>query len=276
MKKQFLAFALLFAAPTAFSATPELVELQTNFGTIAIQLDAVHAPITTANFVTYVNNGFYQNTVFHRMIKGFVLQGGGMNKADFQFKSTLPAIVNEANNGLSNLTGTVAMARTNDPNSATSQFFINLVDNTFLNQSSTSAGYAVFGKITPASLARVRKIEQFVTFNELPFSPEGSTVSIDAIYTTDKVDVTKAITRVSINGSGKIVSTPAGIECGSVCTMSQPVGSAMTLTATAAAGAYFAGWKGDCVGFRRTLNLNTKLGNHNCTAIFNPLGKMLQ
>ena len=118
-------------------------------GVITLELDAVNAPKTTANFLNYVNKGFYDGTVFHRVIKNFMAQGGGFT-ADMKQKPTDDPIENEAANGLKNEAYTIAMARTNDPHSATAQFFINVVDNAFLNHTSPSPqgwGYAVFGKV---------------------------------------------------------------------------------------------------------------------------------
>jgi peptidyl-prolyl cis-trans isomerase A (cyclophilin A) len=123
-----------------------LVVFDTTKGKITIELYSDKAPVTVKNFLTYVNEGFYNGTVFHRVIPRFVVQGGGMT-ADMERKATHAPIVNEADNGLKNLRGTLSMARTNDPNSATSQFFINLVDNAALDKSESSAGYAVFGKV---------------------------------------------------------------------------------------------------------------------------------
>lgn len=123
--------------------------VKTNFGDIQIELDAAAAPKTVENFIKYVESGHYNDTIFHRVIPGFMLQGGGFTE-DMQQKSTMQPIPNEADNGLKNDRGTLAMARTMVPDSATSQFFINLVDNDFLNfQSKTQQGwgYAVFGKV---------------------------------------------------------------------------------------------------------------------------------
>ena len=123
------------------------VEMVTTKGTIVIELDAVKAPITTQNFLTYVKEGFYDGLIFHRVIPGFMVQGGGFNK-DMQQKKTHDPIKNEASNGLKNDRGTLAMARTNDPDSATGQFFINSVNNDFLNyQGKSNPGYAVFAKV---------------------------------------------------------------------------------------------------------------------------------
>ncbi|MBV8628295.1 MAG: peptidylprolyl isomerase [Paraburkholderia sp.] len=126
-----------------------MVELHTNHGVIKIELDAEKAPKSVENFLNYVKAGHYDNTVFHRVIDGFMIQGGGFEPGMKQ-KPTEAPITNEANNGLKNVKGTLAMARTNDPHSATAQFFINVNDNDFLNHSSPTPqgwGYAVFGKV---------------------------------------------------------------------------------------------------------------------------------
>lgn len=123
------------------------VTLTTGLGEIVLELDAQNAPVTTANFLRYVRGGHFAGTLFHRVIPGFMIQGGGFD-ANFNEKPTCAPIENEAANGLSNVRGSIAMARTPDPNSATAQFFINLVDNASLNYSSTANyGYAVFGKV---------------------------------------------------------------------------------------------------------------------------------
>lgn len=123
--------------------------LTTTYGTIVISLDADKAPDTVANFVQYVKDGFYDGTIFHRVISNFMIQGGGMNE-DMSQKPTRAPVQNEAANGLSNEAGTVAMARTSDPHSATAQFFINVADNLFLDKSRAQDGwgYAVFGKVS--------------------------------------------------------------------------------------------------------------------------------
>ncbi|MDE1981587.1 MAG: peptidyl-prolyl cis-trans isomerase [Betaproteobacteria bacterium] len=126
-----------------------MVRLKTNFGDIVLELDAERAPKTVANFLDYVSQGFYDNTVFHRVIDGFMIQGGGFEPGMHQ-KATNAPIENEAGNGLSNDRYTVAMARTSDPHSATAQFFINVKDNAFLNFRSATRdgyGYCVFGKV---------------------------------------------------------------------------------------------------------------------------------
>ncbi|MGI9305150.1 MAG: peptidylprolyl isomerase [Gammaproteobacteria bacterium] len=132
------------------NAETTTVVMETSKGAITLELDAAKAPMTVKNFVTYVDDGIYDGTIFHRVIPGFMVQGGGM-EPDMKERPTRPPVRNEANNGLTNDTGTVAMARTSDPHSASSQFFINVNDNTFLNFKSETPqgwGYAVFGKIT--------------------------------------------------------------------------------------------------------------------------------
>jgi peptidyl-prolyl cis-trans isomerase B (cyclophilin B) len=140
-----------------------MVRLQTNFGDITIELDAERAPDTTANFLDYVRSGFYDNTVFHRVIDGFMIQGGGFDTGMKQ-KATRATIKNEAANGLKNESYTIAMARTSDPHSATAQFFINVSDNTFLNHTAPTAqgwGYAVFGRVVDGKdvVDRIRKVQ---------------------------------------------------------------------------------------------------------------------
>jgi len=184
-----LAFALAVplahaadAAPTS-SCTPKgnepmKVKLTTSMGPIVIQLDKDKAPISTENFVKYVESGHYNGTIFHRVINGFMIQGGGFTQ-DMRQKPTQPPIRNEASNGLKNDNYTVAMARTNVYDSATSQFFINVKDNAFLNFSGPGTGYAVFGKVV-----------------------EG----------TDTVDKIKAVQTGNKGGMGDVPNTPVVIE----------------------------------------------------------------
>jgi len=126
-----------------------MVTFKTNFGDIKLELFEDKAPKTVANFISYVQDGFYDNTIFHRVIDGFMIQGGGFTP-DMEQKETKETIENEANNGVANEAGTIAMARTQDPHSATAQFFINVKDNDFLNFTSESMngwGYCAFGKV---------------------------------------------------------------------------------------------------------------------------------
>jgi peptidyl-prolyl cis-trans isomerase B (cyclophilin B) len=136
------------ATSTAAEQAPR-VRLETTLGNIVLELDAQRAPVTVENFLGYVKDGFYDGTIFHRVIGNFMIQGGGYT-ADFSRKETRPPINNEADNGLKNVRGSVSMARTRDPHSASSQFFINVVDNAFLDHKSPDArgwGYAVFGHV---------------------------------------------------------------------------------------------------------------------------------
>jgi peptidyl-prolyl cis-trans isomerase B (cyclophilin B) len=140
-----------------------VVKLHTNFGTITLELDAEKAPVTTANFLSYVESGFYANTIFHRVIDGFMIQGGGFEPGMHQ-KPTNAPIKNEANNGLANKSYTIAMARTPNPDSASSQFFINVNDNDFLNFSAPTSqgwGYCVFGKVVEGTdvVDTIRKVK---------------------------------------------------------------------------------------------------------------------
>jgi peptidyl-prolyl cis-trans isomerase B (cyclophilin B) len=147
-----------------------MITLHTNYGDIVLELDFEKAPKTAANFKQYAEDGFYNGTIFHRVIDGFMIQGGGFGE-DFVQKETREQIQNEADNGLSNLTGTVAMARTNDPHSATAQFFINVKDNLFLNHNGKNAsgwGYCVFGKVT-SGMDVVNKIKSVKTGSKGPY-----------------------------------------------------------------------------------------------------------
>ena len=140
------------------------VQLTTNYGVITLELNPEKAPATVENFVSYVKSGHYNGTIFHRVIEDFVIQGGGFDK-DMNEKSTKPSIRNEANNKLGNLLGTIAMARTPEPHSASAQFFINTNDNAFLDFSSETDdgwGYCVFGKVIDG-MEIVEKIEEVET-----------------------------------------------------------------------------------------------------------------
>lgn len=145
-----------------------LITMQTNMGTIKLALDAEKAPKTVENFTQYVKNGFFDETIFHRVIDNFMIQGGGFTQ-DYKQKETKAAIQNEAKNGLKNERGTIAMARTGDPHSATAQFFINVKDNDFLNYPGHDGwGYAVFGKVTEG-MDVVDKIKGVKTGSGGPF-----------------------------------------------------------------------------------------------------------
>jgi peptidyl-prolyl cis-trans isomerase A (cyclophilin A) len=154
------------AEPAAAPATR--VTFETSAGRFVVELQPDKAPKTVANFVQYVKDGFYDGTIFHRVMSGFMIQGGGFTEAMVE-KPTRPPIPIESNNGLKNVRGAVAMARTSDPNSATAQFFINVVDNAFLNYPGRDgAGYAVFGKVVEG-MDVVDKIRAVPTGNRGPF-----------------------------------------------------------------------------------------------------------
>ena len=163
-------------------ANPQVM-LSTSLGDITIELDEVKAPITVKNFLDYVNSGFFSGTIFHRVIPNFMIQGGGFT-ADMSQKSTTAPIANEADNGLKNNRGTLAMARTSDPHSASGQFFINLKDNGFLNHTAKTGqgwGYAVFGWVT-GGMGVVDAIAQVETGNAGPHSdvPKTPVVIVEA------------------------------------------------------------------------------------------------
>jgi len=169
-----LPFAALAQAPAPAAAAPAggkctvkdnkvSVKLTTSMGPITLQLDRAKAPITVDNFIKYTEAGFYNGTIFHRVIDGFMIQGGGFNK-DMQEKPTQPPIKNEGANGLTNDPYTVAMARRQDPDSATAQFYINVNNNAMLNAVAPRPGYAVFGKVTDGK-ETVDKIKAVATGN---------------------------------------------------------------------------------------------------------------
>ena len=164
--------AMSHSQPQAQSDT---VVVTTSMGTITIALFEKQAPVSTRNFLAYVDSGFYGGLIFHRVIPGFMIQGGGFLKNMTKRQPILPPIKNESDNGLKNERGTLSMARTQDPNSATSQFFVNLVDNEALDISSRGLGYAVFGKVI-SGMDIVDKIAQVKTgsvgpFNDVPVQP---------------------------------------------------------------------------------------------------------
>ena len=171
-----LGLGSLLALGVCLSAAAQQVRLKTSAGDIVVVLDPAHAPKTVDNFMGYVNAGHYNGTVFHRVIPTFMIQGGGMT-ADLKEKPTRPPIALESRNGLSNLRGTLAMARTGDPNSATSQFFINVQDNPRLDAANArdGSGYAVFGKVI-AGMDVVDRIRAMPTgskgpYDDVPITP---------------------------------------------------------------------------------------------------------
>jgi peptidyl-prolyl cis-trans isomerase A (cyclophilin A) len=169
--KRFFLFFSVIVSSHAYSAENDLVAIKTDIGTFVIELYAKAAPVTVQNFLGYVDAKFYDGTIFHRVVPGFVVQGGGMT-FDFAEKETRKPIVNESVNGLKNDYKSVAMARQQDPNSATAQFYVNLQNNPSLNANDTKPGYTVFGKIV-AGMEVIEKIAQeprglFKAFPEAP------------------------------------------------------------------------------------------------------------
>lgn len=185
LKRTLTALATVFALSTVSAAAVAAkgdthVLLTTSAGSIELELNNQKAPVSVANFVDYVNSGFYNNTIFHRVIPGFMLQGGGFT-ADMQQKQPKPPIKNEADNGLLNKRGTISMARTADKDSATSQFFINVADNAFLDHGQRDFGYAVFGKVVKG-MDVADKIAQVPTKTFGPYQnvPEKPVVILSA------------------------------------------------------------------------------------------------
>ena len=185
-------------APAAAAAPGPRVALHTSMGDIVLELDPVRAPVSSENFLQYVRDGHYNGTVFHRVIDNFMVQGGGFT-ADLQQKPTRAPIKNEANNAVSNMRGTVAMARTNDPNSAAAQFFINVVDNPRLDyvsdQNGFTWGYAVFAKVVEG-LDVVDKIRAVET------GPQGA-------FARDVPKQTVVVERAEILDAAAPAATPA-------------------------------------------------------------------
>jgi cyclophilin family peptidyl-prolyl cis-trans isomerase len=202
-----LAFGL--CALAAHATNPQ-VELQTSLGVIVLELNAEAAPNTTANFIRYVQDGHYNGTIFHRVIPGFMIQGGGMDKS-FREKQTRAPIVNEASNGLKNEIGAVAMARTSAPHSASAQFFINVANNAFLDFRSADDqgwGYAVFGKVIKGmdvvqKIAAVKTGDQGM-HNDVPVTPiiiESARITAEPV--PGKAPETKPVAKPAAKSSKK-------------------------------------------------------------------------
>lgn len=281
-------------AVAAEATTPTIAEIQTNIGTISAQLNWGKAPISSQNFVNYANKGFYKNIVFHRVIKDFMMQTGGVDVITGQFKTPDAPIASESGNGLTNLKYTLAMARAADPNSATSQFFINTKDNAFLDKgyldknSKASDGYTVFGEVISGK-EFVDKINNYLTITTgyssdggVPVMTDGvyecginfclRKIYIENIYLSQVADKINSYTRVMVNGTGgRVTSSPSGISCISTsqsCVLKKAFGTTVSLTAKASTGYEFKGWSGDCSGNVTLLVLDTKAKNNNCTATF--------
>lgn len=188
-----LLFLMLLALNFSYAQSNPVVVMETSMGEIQIELDQAKAPNTVKNFLSYVNDKFYDGTIFHRVINNFMIQGGGFTTG-MKEKSTKAPIQNEAGNGLKNSMGTVAMARTGDPHSATAQFFINVADNASLNHTAPNAsgfGYAVFGKVV-SGMHVVDRIKMVKTGNVSGFSDVPmDTVLIKSIRLKDSKDKAK-------------------------------------------------------------------------------------
>lgn len=190
-------FLLISSANAADDLTKKRVQLETSEGNIVLELDITRAPLSVLNFMKYVRSGHYDGTIFHRVIENFMIQGGGFTP-DLQRKAGNATIINEANNGLKNVRGTIAMARTNDPHSASSQFFINVKDNDFLNHTGKTPrgwGYAVFGHVIKG-MNIVDKIRNLRTGPSGPFRgdvPLKSVLIHKAIIIGEKAKTPKDI-----------------------------------------------------------------------------------
>jgi len=179
LKQLLLSLTLLTVAQISFAADTVKAHIQTSMGDIVLELDKVKAPISVKNFISYVESGAYEGTIFHRVIDNFMIQGGGFDE-NYSRRPTQPPIVNEAGNGLKNLRGTIAMARTNAVHSATSQFFINLKDNSFLDHKSPTPrgfGYTVFGKVIKG-MGTIDAISKVETGSGGPFAKDAPTTKI--------------------------------------------------------------------------------------------------
>ena len=197
---------LVTDASFRFLVDPQ-VTLQTRLGTVVIELDPTHAPVTVANMLAYVNDAYYDGTLFHRVIKNFMVQGGGFTPGLVPRTPTYDAIVLESNKGLSNLRGTIAMARTDVADSATSQFFINHVDNLFLNYSNAAnPGYAVFGRVT-AGLSVIDSLAQVAVTN---VGANGNVPVSDEVITS----IRQSVAGSCLNNSGFIQVRHLGLQPG--------------------------------------------------------------
>lgn len=183
---------LMSSIAAADDFSKKRIQLETSEGDIVLELDITRAPLSVLNFMKYVQSGFYDGTIFHRVIKNFMIQGGGFTP-DMKRKTTNAPILNEADNGLKNVRGTIAMARTNDPHSATAQFFINVTDNPFLDHTSKTPrgwGYAVFGHVIKG-MNVVDKIRSLRTGPNGPFPsdvPLKTVIIHKAIVVENKVE----------------------------------------------------------------------------------------
>lgn len=277
--KNLLAFSLigLSFASLADPAVTEYVDLVTNRGTATFGLYGKDAPITTQNFLSYVDANAYTNTMIHRLVPGFVMQGGGYTIYGSPIKTFAP-IANESGvNKIKNSQGTVAMARATASNSATSQFFINLVDNSAaLDFGSQNApdGYAVFANVVAGSNV-VTDISGLTSFNPsvlaFPLSATGTLVSVVGTYKYSLSDGATPRLRILTVAGGKVRSQPGGICSSGSCMVKVTSGQKINLVATPDKNKIFMGWAGDCVGGDRTTSIKIRDGvpsSQTCIAVF--------
>ncbi len=298
-----LAFASMTSVYAATDTQPSIVEMQTNLGTITFQLELDKAPITSKNFLDYATSGFYKNTIFHRSIKDFVVQGGGFDVVSMASKPRNPTIPSEANNGLLLTAGSVSMAlaapnNVTDDHSATSEFFINMKDNTKVLSGASS--FTVFAHVI-SGMDIVSKINAYPTvFGNVPYANDSLVscglnfclrkIYIENVYTSNVVDTVNSINRVTINGLGSVTTVAKNFNCvnsssttSKTCpALKKPVGENISLVATAGKGYQFQGWSGDCSGTTTpfllntkkadSTNINSKSSNNNCTATFTKIG----
>jgi len=250
-----------------------VVELQTNLGTVAIRLDYANAPITADNFATYVASGFYENTLIHRAVKDFVVQGGGYSRVDGKLKAT-PTHRERSRQWPQQSCRNVAMARTSDPDSATSQFFVNWSTTPVSTTAAHQTGVCGFRACDQGNDHRPA-IGALPTMSQLPFSANSTLVWIDAVHANDVWDKAVSQTRVTISGSGTVTSNPQDRLRHELQFQSAPRRSDQD-QGNPASGYIFGGWRGDCQGGRPAIDLDTTKGNHNCTAQFNRQGPLLQ
>ena len=242
-------------------------DLVTNEGTITMGLYGDAAPLTTQNYLQYVKYNLYPGTIIHRLDPSFVFQGGGYNIYGQPIQTFAPIIDEAATSKLSNLQGTVAMARNKDPNSATSQFFFNLTDNSAgLDYGSTknpdgsaADGYAVFATVV-AGNSVVNEIGLLTPYGQKggpPIIPTGQLVQIAGAfaYSLDEATIPKFRVITNGTGTGTVKSSPGGVCKISPCTYKVKSGQKVNLTATPATGSYFVGWSGDCLSGDRTTSV---------------------
>jgi peptidyl-prolyl cis-trans isomerase A (cyclophilin A) len=299
--KSLLLAGLLLAPFTSYalSAMPPYAEIVTNFGTILVELDIAKAPISSKNFISYALAGAYNNSLFHRSVKysydpvtakgdpyGIIQTGGYSVYNPGAHIATTPAIINEAYNGLSNTAGTLGMARLDDPDSANSEFFFNVTDNsTVFDKTTTRPGYAVFGKVLADDYNLIKAINGFAALGRFLLTGSNTpalytAAYIDRVYLSDfdPRSTTKVTVRAAVAADAKTTTLGFGtVSCGgtsrkSVCSTTKTISttkkpSVLQLKATPLKNSAFTGWRGDCQGYKNPIILPLTR-NYNCTATF--------